>query len=344
VKGRKRINGKENFHIKWRKKMKKRSGISIGKKWLLFLTVFSLIISAVISEVQSIPSSSINKPWPTKNFVNPVELKIAEFKAKNMTDEQITIELRKLGMGWDPNSGATGMIGQKPSPEELKGLPLNKPPPGGSSGSRSSIQKNVVFYIPSDDRTYTGIGNFMYPGSMPIDDDETYTHYITTHLGKATPSGPCWTEIGVAAWNTTSFVWYFTYDNDEQIDGSNWDWHGTKSNLNSSDVYTIVLNGTYDSSFGGWWYDSYLNYNWKRNGHLAYEQNGGDDANEIFSSTGTFSADSGCKFHDNYLRDSGYSWINWNADIGYDLTEAPGIMDWSVYIDENRYDFLSNTL
>jgi len=103
--------------------MKKKTFFSIGPKWLLFLTAFSLICSTVIMGVVQATLSPLNHvPWPTKNFVNPVEAKIAEFRAKGMTDAQITEELGKLGMGWDPNSGATGMIGDGPSPKEL-GMP-----------------------------------------------------------------------------------------------------------------------------------------------------------------------------------------------------------------------------
>ncbi|MCJ7773486.1 MAG: hypothetical protein MUP22_10185 [Desulfobacterales bacterium] len=320
--------------------MKKKTGISIEKKWFLLLTAFSLIFSALAMPVlvQATLTASKRKPWPTKNLVNPVEPKIAEFKAKGMTDAQITVELRKLGMGWDPNSGATGLIGESPSPEEL-GMPRTKSMPGSSS-SRSYIQKSVAFATPSWD--YTGIGNYMYPGSMPIDDDETYTHYITTHLGRPYPYFE-WTEVGVLARNTTAYVWYFTYDNDEQIYGDYMALHGVKSNLYTADAYAIMLNGTYDSSFGGYWYDIYINWSWKRNGHLTFRGNEANDANEIFSDTGDFTEDSGCKFHDNYLYNYYYNWINWNASTDYDVYDASGYMDWDVWIDEGRYDFESWT-
>ena len=109
--------------------MKKKTFFSIGPKWLLFLTAFSLICSTVIMGVVQATLSPLNHvSWPTKNFVNPVEAKISEFRAKGMTDAQITEELGKLGMGWDPNSGATGMIGEGPSPKELEGLPPRLPP------------------------------------------------------------------------------------------------------------------------------------------------------------------------------------------------------------------------
>ncbi|MDG6223064.1 MAG: hypothetical protein IAX21_01720 [Candidatus Bathyarchaeota archaeon] len=320
--------------------MNTKTGISIGKKWFLLLAVFSLISSTLAMPIVLATFSTSNaNPWPTKNHVNPVEPKIAEFRAKGMTDAQITEELRKLGMGWDPKSGATGIIGKSPSPEELKGLPRTKSMPASSS-SRSTIQKSVAFATPTWD--YTGIGNYMYPGSMPIDDDETHTHYVTTHLGRPHPYYE-WTEIGVAAWNTSAYVWYFTYDSDEQIDGSNWDFHGIKTNMNTADAYSIVLNGTYDSSFGGYWYDIYLNWNWKRNGHLIARGNEANDANEIFSDTGVFTENSGCKFHDNYLSNYYYSWVNWNQNIGYEVYDAPGYMDWDVWIDEERYDFESWT-
>jgi hypothetical protein len=317
----------------------KKKQVSLLKKWFLLLAAFSLIFPAIILPVQGTSLTSKANPWPTKKFVNPVEPKIAEFKAKGMTDVQITEELKKLGMGWNPKSGATALL-DTPSTEELKNVPRTKPAPRFSTSRY--IQKSVAFATPSESLTYRGIGNYMYPGSMPLDEDETHTHYVTTHLGRPLPWA-VWTEVGVAHWSDVQYVWYFTYDNDEQINGDYWGYHGIKTNLYSSDAYCIVLNGTYDSSFGGYWYDIYINWSWKRNGHLPYEGNEANDANEIFSDTGVFTENSGCKFHDNYLCNPFYSWINWNQYIGYDVYDAPGYMNWSVYIDEGRYYFLSQT-
>jgi hypothetical protein len=317
--------------------LKKITGISVRKMFLL-LTASSLLCSLAIIPLAQATLPPINRvPWLTNDFVNPVEPKIAEFKAKGLTEAQITEELGKLGMGWNPDSGATALL-DTPSPDELKGLPSTKPQPG-SSGSRTTTQKNVVFATPTLD--YTGIGNYMYPGSMPLDADETHTHYITTHLGRPAPYYK-WTEVGVAHWGSNQYVYYFTYDDDEQISGSNWAFHGIKSNLDVSDAYTIVLNGTSDGS--GYWYNIYINWNWKRNGHLPYSGNEANVANEIFSDTGVFTEDSGCKFHDNYLSNYYYSWVNWNQYISYDVYDSPGYMDWDAWLSDGRYDFESWTL
>jgi hypothetical protein len=326
-------------------KMKKKTDKTVFATVLLHIIALSLICSpAIIAVVGANISSSDDKPWTIpKDFVNPVELKIAEFRAKDITDEQITEELEKLRMGWDPKSGATAMLGDELSPEEQK-VPSSKSPPVGS-GSRIDTQANVVFYTPDDDISYTGIGNNMYPGTMPIDDDETWTHYITTHFRKDDGETEYWTEVGLQAWNSSSYIKYFTYDNDEYINGERFVNHGIKStSVYTSDLYCIVMNGTYDSSFGGYWYNIYINNVFKRSGHLKYLLNRADVANEIFSDTGVYTEDTGCKFHDNYLSDDEYEWINWNDDIEYDLVEFPAYMDWGEFIDENRYDFISYTL
>lgn len=81
-----------------------------GPKWLLLLVAFSLICSTVMMGVVQATLSPVNPvPWPTEKQPNPVEQKIAEFRAKGMTDDQIIEELRKFGMGWNPESGATAV-------------------------------------------------------------------------------------------------------------------------------------------------------------------------------------------------------------------------------------------
>ena len=84
-----------------------------GPKCLLFLATFSLICSTIMMGVVQATLSPVNPvPWPTEKQVNPVEQKIAEFRAEGMTDDQITEELWKFGMGWNPETG-------KPSKERL---------------------------------------------------------------------------------------------------------------------------------------------------------------------------------------------------------------------------------
>jgi len=306
---------------------------------IAILLAFSMLCSMTfIATANADISDSEDKPsLGVRGFVDPVTLKIEEFKAKGMNDAQITEELDKLDMGWYPETGAVWMKEEQPTDEELKSL-LPLPEPFVSSGI-DSTQANEVFGIgnPQGDE-YTGMYNSMYAGTLPIDEDETVQHVVTTHLGRAIDENtPCWTEVGVVAWTGSESVWYFVYDNDE----GTWHWFGTKSNLQSADTYGILLNGTSDDD--GWHYNIWINQVWKFGGHLAFELNNGNVANEIWSDTEVWSVDSGCGFTGNYVADDGYSWINWGSSLGYTPIHFHPTMWCSVTETSGRYNFYSGT-
>lgn len=77
--------------------------------------------------------------------IDPVTVKIREFKAQGFNDTQITAELSKLGMVWNPETGATA-IGTTLSPEEQAHMPIpssltaptNYPSPISTNSQRDS--------------------------------------------------------------------------------------------------------------------------------------------------------------------------------------------------------------
>jgi hypothetical protein len=71
---------------------------------VLVLTILSVTMFNVVAQVGESTSTFDAQPssCPTEKYVNPVEDKINEFRAQGLTDEQITIELEKLGMRWPP--------------------------------------------------------------------------------------------------------------------------------------------------------------------------------------------------------------------------------------------------
>jgi len=84
---------------------------------LMLLPLFALEVSG---EEEYTPST----PWmPPDDYVDPVMLKVRELKEQGLNDTQIIAELEKLGMGWNPETGAT-WIGTTLSPEEEAQLPV----------------------------------------------------------------------------------------------------------------------------------------------------------------------------------------------------------------------------
>lgn len=89
---------------------------------VLVLTITcSIMLTAAVAAATN--DASFAEAWqPPKNFVDPVTLKIQEFKLQRLSDEQITAKLAEMGMGWYPKTGATWM-GRALSKEELAEVP-----------------------------------------------------------------------------------------------------------------------------------------------------------------------------------------------------------------------------
>jgi len=246
-------------------------------------------------------------------FIDPVTLKISEFRAQGFSGAQITEELEKLGTGWWPETGAT-WIGTRPTSEESERLPPRIWPYGGTPPefplSTRLIQAGAV--METREFSYTGVQNQMKLGSIAVSSGKTIFHIVTTHFGKPIGSLPKWTEVGVARdlnYNPAS-VRFFTYDNDE----GGYVWHGQKTNVETYDFYKIIIIGY--SPTQGYTYNIFINGYWKRTGHLPYDLNIVDQANEVWSDTGQWTSDTSYALHKlTYLQKPSGTWVAWNSGI-----------------------------
>lgn len=253
-------------------------------------------------------------PKPKPELGDQVTLKINELKAQKLSNDQITAELSKLDMGWNLETGATG-IGITPSPEDTATLPPMKNPFQIETTTNllfDTGQKNAVIW--TQPVTWTGFGDNMRPGSAAIASGQSHTKYITTHIG--TNADGDWAEIGVLRRQIGSYDrWVFTYDGDEKLNGDNWQYVQYKSDMGAYDAYSIVLRGTSDAN--GWWYDIYFNYQWVRDGHLDNQQNWVNAADEVWSSTGTYTADTtDANWNNFYLMNQYGAWQMWSLEYG----------------------------
>jgi hypothetical protein len=230
-----------------------------------------------------------------------VTIIISRLKERGYNDNEITEILEKHGMGWYPETGAT-WIGLSPTEEELKHLAPLYNPTDSETYSKSLHQANQVMEVKND--VYRGIKTMMRSGSCAIKDGETFQHVVTSHVG----SGGYWTEAGVVR-STSEPDWrLFSYDNDE----GEWEIHGTTSATTYND-YNIQVIGPHS---GGWKYGIWINGAWQRYGHLPYEKNDVNQANEVWSYTGIYTPDTIAAYHKEPRLYVGYNQlIWWNEEV-----------------------------
>lgn len=221
-----------------------------------------------------------------ENYVSPSKKIITFMKGKGYSNSQITDLLTKNGYGWDADTGATWK-GTAPTTEELKIISQIRGPgynpfatssqnkeisPLAGSGRTGGAIQNV-----NDENSFFGINLYMSPGSMTVSSTGTFQHVVTTHVGKKTPSGQDdWTEAGVTNSMNDPYARYFTYDNDE----GGWQFHGA-AETGVFKNYMIYVSSTPDSS--GYPYNTWINNNWVRSGHLKARQTGINNSNEIWT-------------------------------------------------------------
>ena len=87
---------------------------------LICLLAMALILTALsttlIVSAQTNLASTFGEWHPQEDFVDPVTQQIEELKAQGLNEEQITVKLSELGMGWYPKTGAT-WLGRTLAPE-----------------------------------------------------------------------------------------------------------------------------------------------------------------------------------------------------------------------------------
>lgn len=270
----------------------------------LILTVLSTMVTA--SAKTDILSSSALESWqPPENFVDPVTLKIREFKSQGLDDDQITAKLAELGMGWYPKTGATWM-GRWLTAEELAKMPIRSPakPP---SSDYTVTQTGRISCMRADEE-WTGVASEVVSGSMSVSSGKTIYHYITVQLGDLDWQTN-WVETVLTHNLGESYQWY-TFDNDE----GEWSYYMDKdTSIITADTYVIMLDGGYDEN--GWTYDVWINYDWVRSGHLSGLWVKAGFQKEVFSDSGQFTNDIlKAVFYRNWLHDY-QGWHYWTNSI-----------------------------
>jgi len=288
-------------------------------KWKFAYHLTAILLSiAMLSPILSVTGAESSDPitsgnWqPPENFVDPVSLKIREFKAQALNDEQITAKLTDIGMGWDPKTGAK-WIGRTMTPEEVAKMP-NRTPAKAPAEQEKTLDG---FFVAQADRTscmrtsaasWRGVSCEMVSGSMGVASGQTLYHYLCMQLGSL-DSGSNWVETVLSHNLGESYSWR-TYDSDEGY----WIIHLNKNTpITSADTYTIMLDGTQDAY--GWNYNVWINYQWVRTGHVSSLYNQAGFQKEVYSNSGVYTSDSShAVFYRNWLQDS-QGWSYWTNSV-----------------------------
>lgn len=265
------------------------------------LTLIFTLISSVTLEVAAQTSSQLLgvESWkPPANFVDPVTLKIREFKAQGLADNKITEKLAELGMGWYPETGAT-WIGRPLTAEELAIMPPRVSVNSAQDNIDADVTSGRSSYMRTFSASWTGIGIEVVSGPMNVAAGGTTLHYLCVQLGDLDGSSN-WAETVLTHNLNQNFRWN-TFDNDE----GDWQYYKDKNTpTTSADTYVMMLDGTKDSN--GWKYDIWINYQWVRSAHLTNLFVQGGMQKEVYSETGAFTNDG---FHSYFAR----NWLH-NAD------------------------------
>jgi hypothetical protein len=296
--------------------------IKIKLVYCLMAILLTTLLSSTFLTVaaQSYNPLVENNNWqPPRNFVDPVTSKIQEFRAQGLSDDQITLELQKLGMGWYPKTGAT-WIGTPLTPEEQAKMPIPVPSTESVITERQSnsiasplVLSSKVAYMRTSGSSWTGVSTEIVCGSMDVASGQTQKHYLCVQLGDL--SGITnWAEVVVTHNVGEAYKWY-TYDSDEP--GTSMTYYMDKNTSSASaDTYVMMLDGTQDGS--GWKYDVWINYNWVRSGHLSNLNAQGGLQNEVYSN-GQYSNDASHSiFYRNWLHNAN-GWSYWTNSISSSL-------------------------
>lgn len=280
--------------------------------FLALVMLCSVILTVVAQTDTSI--SSIGLWEPPKNFVDPVTLKIQEFKSQGLNDEQITAKLTELGMGWYPETAATWM-GRTLTPEEVAKMPVRSPAKAPSDNNAVTDIGRTSCWRTSTS-SWTGVAANMVSGSMDRSSGQTTQHFLCVQLG-GLDGATNWAEIVLTHNLGATYKWN-TYDNDE----GGWTYYMDKNTpITAADNYVIMLDGTHDS--GGWHYNVWINNLWVRTGHLSNLWVQAGFQKEVYSTTGQFTNDaSRSVFYPNWLHDAS-GWSYWRTTNHWWSTAFP---------------------
>lgn len=265
-------------------------------------------------------------PWELqKSFVDPVTLKIQEFRGQNLSDDQITTRLAEQGMGWYPKTGATWM-GRALTSEELAKMPDTMPAKAPSEENAITddyaitLQADRTSCMRTNAASWTGISSEIVSGSMSVSSGQTLYNYLCVQFGDL-DGGTNWVET-VLTHNLGEAYRWSTYDNDE---GQWINYMNKNTAITSADTYTIMLDGTQDAY--GWNYDVWINYQWVRTGHLSSLYDQGGFQKEVYSDSGTFTSDSShAVFYRNWLHNA-QGWPYWTNSVSTWWSKADPVQE-----------------
>ena len=300
---------------------------------LLVASMLSSMMLTVTAQVDN-QASGIGSWQPPKDFVDPVTLKIQEFRAQGLSDDEITVELEKLGMGWYPKTGAT-WIGRELTSEEMAKMPISVPDRDPSAENTATEQDGVAALVSraSSMRTsgysWTGVSAEIVCGSMSVSSGQTQYHYLCVQLGDLNGITN-WAEVVVTHNLGENYKWY-TYDSDE---GSSMVYYMDKNTPSTAkDTYVMMLDGTQDGD--GWHYDVWINYQWVRRAHLSNLWVQAGFQKEIYSN-GQFTNDASHSiFYRNWLHNA-QGWPYWTNSISTGWTAASPVRE-SHYMSTYSY-------
>jgi hypothetical protein len=289
--------------------------------FVVFLMFFSMILTVVAQTDNQ--TSGIGSWQPPKNFVDPVTLKIQEFREQGLGDDKITVELEKVGMGWYPKTGAT-WIGKALTSEEQTKMPVSIPAPSNENevinqGNSATSLTSRVASMRTNGYSWTGVSSEIVCGSMNVASGQTQNHYLCVQLGDLNGITN-WGEVVVTHNVGEVYKWY-TYDSDES--GGSMTYYMDKNTPSTAtDAYIMMLDGTHDGS--GWKYDVWINYNWVRSGHLSNLWVQAGFQNEIYSN-GQFTNDASHSiFYRNWLHNAG-GWSYWTNSVSTSWSTASSV-------------------
>ncbi len=280
---------------------------------LLIFTALCPMLHTVAAQAAN-TSESVGSWQPPKNFVNPVTIEIQEFRSQGLSDEQITIKLAELGMGWYPQTGAT-WLGRSLTAEELAKMPTITPVKIASPENAVAQAPNMLLDMSerlscmrTSSYSWTGVSAEIVANSMSSSSGQTQYHYVCMQLGDLDGTTN-WAETVITHNAGETYKWY-TYDSDE----GGWSFYMNKNTPSYAvDTYVIMLDGTYS---GGWKYDVWINYQWVKSAHLSRLWVQAGLQKEVYSTTGQFTNDaSHSVFYRNWLHNAG-GWSYWTNAVG----------------------------
>lgn len=281
-------------------------------KYIAGMSIVSIIACSMMLTVAAQANTDPFASWqPPKDFVDPVTLKIQDFKSQGLTDEQITAKLTELGMGWFPKTGAT-WLGRALTVEELAEMPTTIPIETPSSGDSVTTQVGRISYMVTSSASWTGVASEVVSGSMSVASGQTNYHYLCVQLGDLA-GATNWAETVLTHNYGQNYRWN-TFDSDE---GGMTYYKDKDTAITAADTYTIMLDGTYNN---GWKYDVWINYNWVRSGHLSSLWAQAGFQKEVYSDSGSFTNDaSHAVFYRNWLHNAN-GWSYWTNSVGTSWT------------------------